>query len=183
MSIESSSTSSQSDSHELGADTNIQKFKKSRAKKFMFLRVGPNTFALPLTTVREVLGLGQISTLPNMPAYFAGLINLRGKIISAVYLQKSLNFLGNMGDIDKSRRPCVIITEVSGRMFGAIVDDVVEVLAIADENIDHAVDNLNNKDVFDGIIKKDGAQLAPILNLNKALRISEFISLNTQIPA
>jgi hypothetical protein len=57
------------------------------------------------------------------------------------------------------------------------------VLAIADENIDHAVDNLNNKDVFDGIIKKDGAQLAPILNLNKALRISEFISLNTQIPA
>jgi purine-binding chemotaxis protein CheW len=182
MSTDTSGVGHVADKAEMTSEAGAQK-KKTRAKKFMFLKVGDNTYALPLNCVREVLGLGQISTLPNMPEYFAGLINLRGKIISAVYLEKSLNFIERVEVQEHSRRPCVIITEVGGRMFGAIVDDVVEVLAVPDENIDHAVDNLNNREVFDGIIKKDGAQLAPILNLDKALRINEIILLNNQLSA
>jgi len=91
MSTGSSGVGHVADKAEMTSESGAQK-KKTRAKKFMFLKVGDNTYALPLNCVREVLGLGQISTLPNMPEYFAGLINLRGKIISAVYLEKSLNF-------------------------------------------------------------------------------------------
>lgn len=148
---------------------------KTRAKKFLFLRVSTHTFAIPLSSVREVLGLGQISVLPNMPIYFAGLINLRGKIISAVDLKKCLTFLTSIGKDPTSKRPCVVITEIQGRMFGAIADDVVEVLAIGDELIDNSIDGLENKEVFTGVIKRDGSPLAPILNLERALKIDELI--------
>lgn len=65
---------------------------KARPRKFLFLKLNKQTFAVPLSSVREVLGLGSISPIPNMPAYYAGLINLRGKIVSAVDLIKSLSF-------------------------------------------------------------------------------------------
>ena len=153
-----------------------------RSKKFMFLKLGNSTFALPLSSVREVMGVGQISSLPNMPHYFAGLINLRGKIVSAVHLKKSLNFVTRTEDTDQgSKRPCVIITEFNGSMFGAIVDDVVEVQAISNREIDHAVDGLNNKDLFEGIIKREGADLAPILKLEKALQVVELIALSKKV--
>lgn len=148
-----------------------------RAKKFLFLKIDQHIFAIPLSSVREVLGLGQISTLPNMPVYFAGLINLRGKIVSAVDLKKSLTFLGLSGKDKVSKRSCVVITEVHGRLFGAIADDVVEVQAIYEDAIDSSVDGLENKEVFGGIIKRKDAPLAPILNLEKALKINELITL------
>lgn len=153
---------------------------RGKSRKYMFLRLGQQTFAIPLVSVREVLGLGQISSLPNMPEYFAGLINLRGKIVSAVDLKKSLTFVIKKESEAASRRPCVVITEVRGRMFGAIADDVLEVQAVADSSIDSSVDGLENKEVFSGIIKREGSPLAPVLNLEKALKINELIELEIQ---
>lgn len=150
----------------------------SRARKFMFLRLGSSSFAVPLSSVREVLGFGQVSSLPNMPSYFAGLINLRGKIVSAVHLKKSLNYTANKDLESSTKRPCVVITEVRGRLFGAIADDVVEVASIPESDIDHGMDQISSKDVFAGIIKRKGAELAPILNLERALKLDELIRLN-----
>lgn len=147
----------------------------ARPKKYMFLRLGSSTFAVPLSSIREVLGMGQVSHLPNMPNFFAGLVNLRGKIVSAVFLRKSLSFLGNIDTPENiSKRPCIVIIEVHGRLFGAIVDDVIEVQAVPDSIIDHAADNIHSREVFMGIIKREGQELAPILNLVRALKIDEL---------
>lgn len=155
----------------------IEEVKENKLKKFMFLRLGTSVFALPLSAVREVLGLGQLTPLPNMPPYFAGLVNLRGKIVSAVDLKKSLNFL-NTGDRDaNSKRPCVVISEVNGRLYGAITDDVVEVAAVPEKDIEPVEERDNNKDVLSGIIKRNvnGISLAPVLIIEKALKLEELI--------
>ncbi len=149
---------------------------KGKQKKYMILRLGNSIFAVTLSAVREVLGVGQISSLPNMPSYFAGLINLRGKIISAVYLHKSLNFVTAQDSNAANKRPCVVITEIQGRLFGAIVDDVKEVQAVSEAEIDFSVDGLEGKDVFLGILKREGQTIAPILNLEKALRVKELLA-------
>ena len=65
---------------------NSQKIQEKK-KKFILVKLEKNTFAIALSSVREVMGLTQLSFLPNMPPYFAGLINLRGKIISAIDLR------------------------------------------------------------------------------------------------
>lgn len=162
---------------EMGASAGASQVK---SKKYMFLRLEDKIFAIPLSSVREVLGLGQISSLPNMPSYFAGLINLRGKIVSAVDLKKSLTFISLNSIEQTSKRPCIVITEINGRMFGALADDVIEVTAVDASEIDAAVDGLKNREVFMGVVKRAEKPLAPILNLEKALKVNELIALESK---
>lgn len=145
-------------------------------RKFMLIRLRNHCFAVPLSCVREVLGLPKVSSLPNMPDYFAGLINLRGKIVSAIQLQISLkNVVKPEARGQAQHRPCVVITDYQSRLFGAIIDDVVSVVQVGEESIDHSMDNVANAEYFDGIIKFQNGILAPILNLEKALKIEELI--------
>jgi purine-binding chemotaxis protein CheW len=147
----------------------------SRPKKFMIIRLGQSQFAIPLSQVREVIGLGQISPLPQMPKFFAGVINLRGRIVSTINLKHSLSGIVVAGEqTTKTRRPSVIITEFNNALYGAIVDEVVEVQAYPSDSIDHAVDSVSVKDFIDGIIKRKDNELAPILSLEKAMRIHEL---------
>jgi purine-binding chemotaxis protein CheW len=157
---------------------------KTQKKKFMFLLLNGSQYAIPLAEVREVLGLGHISPLPNMPSFFAGLINLRGKVVSAIDLRKSLNFTNSTETKkNKIKRPCIIITQIEDRMFGAIVDDVLEVKLIGENEIELNVQDLNQKEMFQGVIKIRESGLAPILNLNNALRINELSTLTTNLAA
>lgn len=161
---------------------NALPLKQAKSKKYMFLRLSDQVFAIPLTSVREVLGMGPVSVLPNMPNYFAGLINLRGKIVSAVDLKKSLSFVGAPAQ-GNHRRPCIIITEINGRMFGALADDVLEVVAIDDSQVDFSVEGVKNREVFVGVIKRTEKPLAPILNLEEALKVNELIALEKKTSA
>jgi len=144
----------------------------------MLLKVVNSSFAIPLSSVREVLALGNISPVPNMPSYFAGLINLRGKIVSVVNLKKCLSFLETKGASDTfDKRSCVVIVEVEGRIIGAIVDDVVEVQSVPEGEIERAIDELANKEVYEGVIKRAESGLSPILNLKTALKLTELVRL------
>lgn len=144
------------------------------SRKYLLIRLAQSCFAVPLSSVREVMGLPKISPLPNMPFYFAGLINLRGKIVSTIHLQKSLDPVVKK-PVSKVKRPCVVIVECQSRLFGAIIDDVVSVVSFAPETIDHAMDDVAHAEYFNGIIKFQNGILAPILNLEKALKFEELI--------
>lgn len=146
---------------------------KVAQKKFMLLRIDEQIFALPLSEVREVLGLVQLSPLPDMPSHFAGLINLRGKVISAIDLKKSLQCSVVPQD-KKNKKSCVIIIEHNSQFYGAIVDDIIEVVSVSDSEIDTSTESLKSKEAFIGLIKSKDRGLAPILNMTKALKLSEL---------
>lgn len=149
-------------------------------KKYILVRLESQIFAIALSNVKEVMGLTQLSFLPNMPPYFAGLINLRGKIISAVDLKQSLKSVTFAPTPAGVKRPCVVITEWRGALYGAIVDDIVEVVSVNDSQIDRSTEALQGTQVFSGIIKIPERPLAPVLNLEKALKLDELIQV---IPA
>lgn len=154
---------------------------KPRKLKYMLLRLGESLFAVSLGEVREVLGMVPISPLPSMPSYVAGIINLRGKIVSAIHLRQSIR-KSSINDVDiKPKKTCVVITEVNSALYGAIVDYVEEVYAVEENMIDHSVESGESDKIFKGIIKLPDGKLAPILNLQYALKIDEIKSLSTQL--
>jgi purine-binding chemotaxis protein CheW len=151
--------------------------RKSGLKKFMFLRLGQSQFAIPLSSVREVLGLSQISRIPNMPDYFEGIINLRGKVVSAISLRKSLHFIDGIKSSGPSaRHQTIIIVEFDTRLYGAIVDDIVDVQGVHESQLDRSIDNLKHKDVFEGVIRRSDESLSPVLCLQKAMKLNELIT-------
>jgi chemotaxis signal transduction protein len=60
-------------------------------------------------------------------------------------------------------------------MFGALVDDVLEVLSIAEADVSHDADCVEGQHFFDGLIKKPDSALVPILNLERALRLGDLM--------
>ena len=52
------------------------------------LRIGRETFGIPIGMVREIVRVPEITSVPNAPDYIEGVINLRGRIVPVVDLRK-----------------------------------------------------------------------------------------------
>lgn len=84
-------------------------------------------YALEAALVREVHPLKEITPLPGTPAFVAGIVNVRGQIVSVVDL-KRLFELPDKGLADLNK---VIILENEQMEFGLLVDAVLGVRRIA----------------------------------------------------
>ena len=99
-------------------------------EQFLSFRCMGMSLALPISRIREIIELGQVTAVPNMPAYVRGVINLRGNVVSVVDLAARLS--GHSAD--SGRRSCIVIVDldVFGEMqrVGLLVDAVDAVLDI-----------------------------------------------------
>lgn len=99
--------------------------------KFLTFMLGNEVYAIEIRFVTEIIGIQPITEVPELPAYVKGIINLRGKIIPVMDIR--LKF--QKDPIDYTDRTCIIVVEVEDISLGLIVDNVSEVLSIAEENI------------------------------------------------
>ncbi|MGE0680210.1 MAG: chemotaxis protein CheW [Candidatus Binatia bacterium] len=83
-------------------------------------------YAIELSYVREVYPLKELTLLPDTPAFLAGIINVRGQIVSVVDLKKFFT-LPEKGLTDLNK---VIIVNNGHIEFGLLVDAVAGVRRI-----------------------------------------------------
>ncbi|WP_019026930.1 chemotaxis protein CheW [Colwellia piezophila] len=93
---------------------------------------------VPLTAVKEVMGIKAITLLPRTPEFVRGVINLRGQIIPLIDLK--LKF--GMGKCEFTVDSCIIIIEVhineQAILIGALADSVRDVVTSQGLNVDPA---------------------------------------------
>jgi purine-binding chemotaxis protein CheW len=149
------------------------------------IRVGRETFGLPISLVREIVRVPEITSVPNAPDYIEGVINLRGRIIPVVDLRK--RFGEKVTEPNKKNR--IVVVELESRRIGLIVNSASEVLKIAPSQIEapHDVFQEGELNYITGVGKLKG-RLVILLDLNKILqrgelrRIDEF-SESAAVPA
>src|SRR5271156_5487926 len=90
------------------------------------LRIGRETFGIPIGMVREIVRVPEITSVPNAPDYIEGVINLRGRIVPVVDLRK--RFREVVAAPNKKNR--IVVVELDGRPIGLIVNSASEVLKI-----------------------------------------------------
>lgn len=137
-----------------------------KPKKYMVFHLAGLRYAAPLASIREVLALSTLTPVPGMPVYFKGLINLRGKIISTLDLKLRLGIKDEKNAV-KARRPTVIVTQVGDEPIGLIVDDVYEVVAFFENQIERKIENLEES-IRQGVVgaaRMDHKELTLILDL------------------
>jgi len=93
------------------------------------VRVGGESYALPVENVLEVAPLGRIAAVPGSPASVLGVRNLRGQILPVFDLASVLGL--HAGEA----RARVLVAECDNRRAGFAVDEVhdVEALPAAEE--------------------------------------------------
>ncbi|MEK6697689.1 MAG: chemotaxis protein CheW [Nitrospirota bacterium] len=107
--------------------------KKNQVVSF---KIGRELFGVYIHMVQEIVRVPEITPVPEMPIFVEGVINLRGKIVSIVDLNKRLK----IGESVKSRSNRVLIVEVEKKVIGLLVDAVTEILRIPPEAIEPAPD-------------------------------------------
>lgn len=94
--------------------------------KFLTFILNREEFGIEIRYVTEIIGMQNITGVPDMPQYIKGVINLRGKVIPVMDVR--LRF--NLEERDYDDRTCIIVININDQSVGLIVDRVSEVLDI-----------------------------------------------------
>ncbi len=114
-------------------------------------RLATEEYGVDVMGVQEIILIGRMTQLPQVPAYLSGLINLRGHIIPVIDLRKRFSLLATK-KTDQSR---VIILNIESRTIGIIVDEVNEVLRVNRNRIEKAPATLvgNSEAYMQGLVR------------------------------
>lgn len=101
-------------------------------------RVRNARYALPIDLVREIIEYGQVTTVPMMPVFIHGVINLRGNVVPVMDL--AARFGQDLSVPNK--RTCIVIIELDldeqHQRIGLVVDAVDAVLDIEPDQVEQA---------------------------------------------
>jgi purine-binding chemotaxis protein CheW len=101
--------------------------------------VGKYLFGVEVSLVQEVVRLQQMTPIPLAPPEIAGLINLRGEVLTAIDLRTRLG----LPRVESDREPVNVVVRVDDEPVSLIVDEiggVVEVSQIPFEQTPSTVD-------------------------------------------
>ena len=94
-------------------------------RQYVTARIAGQLFGLPIEAVQEVFTPEGITSVPLAPAAIEGVLNLRGRIVTALNMRRVLGY--SQGD---STRPMAIGVEYRGEPYGLIVDEIGEVCTV-----------------------------------------------------
>lgn len=99
--------------------------------KFLTFCMGKEDYGIEISCVKEIIGIQDITEVPELPDYIKGIINLRGKIIPVMDVR--LRF--NKEPKEQNDRTCIIVIDIGEVSIGLIVDTVAEVISISQDDL------------------------------------------------
>ncbi len=151
--------------------------RNERAGKYLTFHLGSEEFGVQVLKIREIMGIQEITTVPQTPGWMKGVINLRGKVIPVIDLR--LKF--GMPTVPYNQRTCIVVAQVETdseqMLMGLVVDEVSEVVNIAAGEIEDAPSFGSNVPTpyILGMAKQKG-KVKILLDIDQALSSSELDS-------
>lgn len=151
------------------------------ALQYLTFSLGEEVFAMDIRSVREIIQYGSMTTVPLMPEFVRGVINLRGSVVPVIDLQS--RFGRSRAQVGK--KTCIIIFDATVEdekvELGLLVDAVSEVIDIALAHIEQPPQfgTSIRRDFIHGM-GKVGGEFIVILAPERALDINEMANLAEQ---
>lgn len=149
-----------------------------REGKYLTFGTAGEEYGIGILKVKEIIGMMPITSVPQVPDFVKGVINLRGKVIPVIDLR--LRF--GISAMDYTERTCIIVVESQGQaesiLMGIVVDSVSEVLNIKGTDIENTPSfgaTLDTGYVL-GMAKLNGG-VKILLDIDRVLSGDEFVQL------
>ncbi|MEY4765428.1 MAG: hypothetical protein RI907_2101 [Pseudomonadota bacterium] len=107
-------------------------------REYLTFRLGSEEYGIDILKVQEIRSYEQPTKIANAPSYLKGVVNLRGVIVPIVDLRVKFNCVNDEGGVDINSFTVVIVLNVRGRVVGAVVDSVSDVMQLAEQAIQPA---------------------------------------------
>ncbi len=147
------------------------------AGKYLTFFLAGEQYGLEITKVREILGVLDITPVPQTADFLLGVINLRGKVIPVIDLR--LRFGQEYREPDE--RTCIIVVEVTERdgqliLMSVVVDQVNEVLNVGAGDVDASPSFSTELDTsfIMGMAKTQGG-VRILLDVDRIVQESELV--------
>ena len=137
--------------------------------EFVTLTIAGQLFGVPISRVQDVFKPARITRVPLAGPEFAGVLNLRGRIVTAIELRSRLDLAAR----EAGQVPMAIGIESRGESFGLLVDTVGEVLKLPDDEREPNPINLDRNlgRVAAGVYRL-GGHLLVVLDIDRVLDLS-----------
>lgn len=156
----------------------VTKRKTLTGSRFLSFVLNKEEYGIEILKIKEIMGMTDITVIPQTPSFIKGVINLRGQIIPIIDLRVKFD----MPAEQYTDRTCIIVVELDYQneitLMGLVVDSIQEVVNIAEEKITK-VPYINAKIKSDYIkgIAETGDTIKIILDITRVLTEEEFVAL------
>ncbi|MDI3510598.1 MAG: purine-binding chemotaxis protein CheW [Betaproteobacteria bacterium] len=99
--------------------------------EYLTFRLGAEEYGIDILRVQEIRSYEEPTRIANAPSFIKGVVNLRGVIVPVVDLRIKLN----CEKVEYNGFTVVIVLNVHGRVVGAVVDSVSDVIELGGEQI------------------------------------------------
>src|ERR1700712_2479299 len=150
------------------ADMTTNQSSESAVTEYVTAFVGGQLFGLPISRVQDVFMPERLSRVPLSSGDVAGVLNLRGRIVTAVNMRARLG----LPKRDTDHPLMAIGVDLRGESYGLLIDSIGEVLKLADHGLELKPVNLDSRmaSLAAGIHRLDD-QLMVVLDVDRVLEI------------
>ena len=99
--------------------------------EYLTFRLGAEEYGIDILRVQEIRSYEEPTRIANAPSFIKGVVNLRGVIVPVVDLRIKLN----CEKVEYNGFTVVIVLNVHGRVVGAVVDSVSDVIELGGDQI------------------------------------------------
>ena len=137
--------------------------------EFVTAMIGGQLFGLPILRVQDVFAPERLTTVPLAPAEIAGVLNLRGRIVTLIDMRRRLG----LGQREDNNPAMAVGVESRGESYGLLIDSVGEVLKLDDVACEPNPTNLDPRlaSVSTGIYRLEG-RLLMVIDVDRVLDIA-----------
>jgi purine-binding chemotaxis protein CheW len=134
--------------------------------EYVTVMIDGQLFGLPISRVQDVFMPDRLTRVPLSAPEIAGVLNLRGRIVTAVDMRRRLG----LPPRSDGRPPMAVGIELKGESYGLLIDTVGEVMKLNDSTREANPVNLDARlaRVSAGVHRLDG-QLLVILDVDRVL--------------
>lgn len=137
--------------------------------EYVTTMIGGQLFGMPISRVQDVFMPERLTRVPLASSDVAGVLNLRGRIVTAIDMRSRLGLPKN----DDGKPAMAVGVDLRGESYGLLIDSIGEVLKLADESREVNPVNLDPRmaRMAAGVHRLDG-QLMVVLDVDRILEIA-----------
>lgn len=140
------------------------------SEEYITVTIADQLFGLPILEVQDVFVPDAVTTVPLAPHDVAGVMNLRGRIVTAIDMRRRLG----LPPREPGAAQMAVGIEFKGESYGLIIDQVLEVHRLSGDSFEPNPVNLDPRwaSVSAGVHRLDG-NLMVVFDVKKVLGLDQ----------
>lgn len=144
----------------------------SETTEFVTVYIADQLFGIPVELIHDVFQPEAITVVPLSGPEIGGVLNLRGKIVTAIDVRHRLGLESR----DRTQKSMAVGIEKNGESYGILIDRVGEVLRLSNDTFERNPANLDSRwrDFSKGVYRLEN-ELLVILDVELVLNVDSEV--------